>query len=170
MAIDRCKYSFQQLSCEVLPAHMRLMRKAMRNPVALTQFAAKGAGPVAFLQHIGQKEDFPGCYVLIYRSRPVYIGISRGVAARVFQHIKGRTHYDASLAFRMARDEYDPGGQRRHLIQNRKFREVFDRKQKYLSRCLIAAIRIDNALERYLFEAYCAMKLNTSKWNTFETH
>jgi len=34
----------------------------------------------------------------------------------------------------------------------------------------VAAVRITNALERYLFEVYCAMKLNTWRWNTFATH
>ena len=34
----------------------------------------------------------------------------------------------------------------------------------------VAYIGIDNPLVLYVFEAYASMQLDTSKWNTFETH
>ena len=40
----------------------------------------------------------------------------------------------------------------------------------YLRSLNVAFIEIGNPLELYLFEAYCAMELDTSEWNTFETH
>jgi hypothetical protein len=34
----------------------------------------------------------------------------------------------------------------------------------------VAAVKIENPVELYVFEAYVAMKLGTSRWNTFKTH
>ncbi len=98
MTIDGCKHSFHNLAQRVLPAYMHRMRRAMKNPVPLKLLAQHGKGPRAFLELIGIKDNFPGCYVLMRGSRPFYVGISRGVAKRIIQHIKGRTHFDASLA------------------------------------------------------------------------
>jgi hypothetical protein len=34
----------------------------------------------------------------------------------------------------------------------------------------VAFIAIENDLEIYLFEAFCAMELDAWEWNTFRTH
>ena len=36
--------------------------------------------------------------------------------------------------------------------------------------CAVAFVEIPNPLELYLFEAYCAIALDTSEWNTIRTH
>lgn len=46
----------------------------------------------------------------------------------------------------------------------------FDEAQTLLRGCTVAFIEIENPLELYLFEAYCAMELNTCQWHTFRTH
>ncbi len=50
------------------------------------------------------------------------------------------------------------------------FRTAFDEAKEMLTHCSVAIVKIENALELYLFEAYCAMELNTHEWNTFRTH
>ena len=50
------------------------------------------------------------------------------------------------------------------------FRAAFDEAQALLRGCSVAFIEIPNPLELYLFEAYCAMALDTKEWNTFRTH
>ncbi len=177
MAIDRCKYSFPKLSRKVLPDYMRQMRVAIRKPVALRGLGQAGVGPAVLLdrmrkqfKHLENTADFPGCYVLISPRRvPFYVGISRKVASRIIQHLKG-THYVASLAYRMACHRFPHNDQPGVAMGKPQFRKAFRDAKAYLSQCSVAVVRIDNALERYLFEPYCAMKLNTSKWNTFETH
>lgn len=50
------------------------------------------------------------------------------------------------------------------------FQAHFEAAQEYLRGLNVAFIEIANPLELYLFEAYCATELDTSEWNTFETH
>jgi hypothetical protein len=49
------------------------------------------------------------------------------------------------------------------------FLTAFD-QAKALRDCSVAFIDIDNTLELYLFEAYCAMEFDTRELNTFRTH
>lgn len=114
MAIDACQYSFSQLASEVLPRHMSELRRQMKCPIPMSEFATEGAGIAAVRRRLKRSSGFKGCYVLLDGTRPIYVGILRGLN--------------------------------------------------------VAFIEIQNALERYVFEAYCAMELNSSQWNTFETH
>ena len=50
------------------------------------------------------------------------------------------------------------------------FKKEFEAAKNYLKSLKVAFIEIRNDLEIYLFEAYCAMRLDTSEWNTFKTH
>jgi hypothetical protein len=54
------------------------------------------------LARFGRTADCSGCYVLLEKGDPFYVGISRKVASRLSQHVKGKTHFDASLAYAMA--------------------------------------------------------------------
>ena len=170
MAIDNCEHTFQQLAKRVLPRHMRRMRRAMKKAIPMRLVAQDGKGARALLELLGAHGNFPGCYVLVSRNRPIYVGISRSVASRITQHIKGRTHFDASLAYRMAFAKMPHDMPRSVAMRRPKFKKAFNNAKAYLSKCSVAAIQIDNALERHFFEAYCAMRLDTHRWNTFETH
>ena len=59
---------------------------------------------------------------------------------------------------------------RADAMQDPVFRKAFDEARALLRGCSVAFIDIDNPLELYLFEAYCAMELDTCEWNTFRTH
>ncbi len=55
-------------------------------------------------------------------------------------------------------------------MQHPEVKAEFDAAQTRLRAMHVAFIKIQNDLEIYLFEAYCAMELDTSVWNTFRTH
>ena len=50
------------------------------------------------------------------------------------------------------------------------FQTHFEKAQEYIRGLNVAFIEIEIPLELYLFEAYCAMELDTSEWSTLETH
>jgi len=82
----------------------------------------------------------------------------------------GRQDFDASLAYRMATNKTGYKMKRREAMKDRDLRVAFDEARKLIGSSSVAFISIENPLELYLFEAYCAMELDTRKWNTFRTH
>lgn len=170
MAIDGCRHTFAELVDRVLPGHLVRLRRAMRSPWPAADLARPGVGPKTFAKSVGRDNDLSGCYVFMRGARPIYVGISRGVLARIRQHLCGRTHFDASLAYSIAQDRQRTRGNRGDAMKRPRFRRAFRAAQRYLQQLSVAAVDIDNPLELYLFEAYAAIELNTSKWNTFRTH
>ncbi len=55
-------------------------------------------------------------------------------------------------------------------MANKDFQVGFAEAQQYIRELNVAFIEISNPLELYLFEAFSAMELDTSEWNTFKTH
>lgn len=94
--------------------------------------------------------------------------------ARLRQHVFGKTHLEASLAFRIAMsrhaDETIARLTRSEAMEDPLFGTSFAEAQAYLRSLDVAAIAIENPLELYVFEAYCALELDTHQWNSFETH
>lgn len=170
MAIDKCKHSFQELAEVVLPQYMLEMKKKITSPIGMSMFATKGVGKATALKNLNIQNDFSGCYVLIENGVPIYVGISRSVISRLLQHVKGTTHFDASLAYRMAKDRMKHNLSRNDAMQTDDMIIRFNRAKAKISNMNVAFIEIKNNLEIYLFEAYCAIELNTKKWNTFATH
>jgi hypothetical protein len=170
MPIDNCQHTFAVLTTTVLPAHMQRMQGAMQRPVQAVIFAQNKQGPSAIAKQLQLAADFAGCYVFIEQGRAIYTGISRKVLSRIRQHLCGKTHFDASLAYRMAKRKMPTRLKRGEAMQNPAFRKVFDECQAHLRGLCVAFIAIDNDLEIYLFEAFCTMELDTSEWNTFRTH
>jgi hypothetical protein len=149
---------------------MDQMRRALETPHPLADFCKPGIGPGFLTKQLGLKGDFSGCYVLIDAGTPIYVGISRTVIARLRQHVFGRTQSDASLAYRMAAKKAPHEVTRSQAMQDTDFKAAFDAAQSYLRSLNCATIVIENPLELYLFEAFCAMELDTGLWNTFVTH
>lgn len=147
----------------------RLRRElAQLKPVSL--FAQDKVGPASIARQCNLAGDFSGCYVLVDGDTPIYVGISRKVLNRLRQHVRGRTHFDASFAYAIAQRRQPTAGSRGATMATPKFRAAFDEAQKYLRGLSVAFIAIDNPLELYVFEAYAAMSLGTHQWNTFRTH
>ena len=122
------------------------------------------------LAGLGRSRDFSGCYVLVHDGKPFYVGISRGVISRLRQHSTGTTEFNATLAYRMANEKVPHELTRKEAMQDPAFRAAFNEAQVLLRGCSVAFIEILNPLELYLFEANCAMALDTCEWNTFKTH
>jgi hypothetical protein len=170
MPIDECAHDFQALAATVLPRHLQRMRDAMQSPMAMSDFAISGVGVRSLLKQHGHKADFPGCYVLIEAGNPLYVGISRSVFSRLRQHVMGNTHYDASLAYRMAATDRPHTKTRGDAMQDPEFAAAFQSHRAFLRTLQVAAIDVPNSVELYLFEVYAAMAFDCSTWNTFRTH
>jgi hypothetical protein len=150
---------------------MRRLREAMEKPVQASLFAVAKRGPSSISRQLQIPGDFAGCYIFLDEVvRAIYVGISRRVLARLRQHLCGKTHFDASLAYGMAEGRMPTKLRRKEAMQDRSFKKVFDERQERLRRLQVAFIEIENDLELNLFEAFCAMEFDTSEWNVFRTH
>ncbi|WP_445178773.1 hypothetical protein [Pseudomonas sp. McL0111] len=174
MPLHECPHTFEELAATVLPAHMSRMQNALKDPREMSAFAASGIGVQSLLKRFDLPRDFSGCYVLIDQGSPIYVGISRSVISRLRQHVFGKTHFDASLAFRVAMAKHPDRTitklTRAKAMDDPLFGTSFAEAQTYLRSLQVAAIDIQNALELYVFEPYCALALDTHQWNSFETH
>jgi hypothetical protein len=170
MPIDACPHTFTELAKTILPKYMKKIRIDIKNSRPLTEFCTPGVGVKTIATGLGKPGDFSGCYVFLHNGLPFYVGISRRVLARLRQHGTGRTHFDASLAYRMACQKAPHKLTRTAAMKNPIFWQAFDEAKRLLMNSRIAIVEIQNPLELYVFEAYCAMKLDTCEWNTFRTH
>lgn len=170
MYVDDCQHTFEELARIVLPAHMERLTVALQTPRPASVFAAVGKGCVSIMRELGLSSDFSGCYVLIDRGRPKYVGISRSVIARLRQHMWGKTHFDASLAYSIAQRRTPTKGGRSVAMKRPAFQTEFAKAQADLRKFDVAYVDISNPLELYVFEAYAAVTLGTFEWNTFRTH
>jgi hypothetical protein len=170
MPIDGCTNTFAEMAATILPGDMARLRAALSAPIPMSSFCEQGSGVKSILSGLQRRGDFSGCYVLVRGGKPFYVGISQKVVRRIRQHVTGKTHFDASLAYLMATDKTGHKMKRADAMQDPAFRTAFDQARALLRDCSVAFIDIDNPLELYLFEAYCAMELDTCEWNTFRTH
>jgi len=168
--IDACANTFAEMAAAILPEDMTRLRVALAAPLPLSRFCKDGLGVKSILRQFQRRQDFSGCYVLLRDGAPFYVGISRSVIQRLRQHVKGKTHFDASLAYLMATEKTGHTMKRADAMKDADFLKAFAAAQALLRNCAVAFIEIDNPVELYLFEAYCAMELDTFEWNTFRTH
>src|SRR5947207_11376416 len=156
MPIDNCTHSFEELSATVLPAHFARLEAALQSPLPAATFVGFKSVTKEVLSRLSRTADFPGCYVFIDQSTPVYVGISRGVIKRLVQHLNYDSHYSASLVYRMATGEYPHEMKRDQAMKDEQFRAAFFAVQNRLREMTVAFIQIDNDLELYVFEVYAA--------------
>lgn len=170
MPIDNCPHTFQALATEVLPGYFALLQAAIAKPIPASALSTMKSASRAALSAVARQSDFPGCYVFIDGTKPIYVGISRTVVRRLVQHLSTDTHFSASLVYRMASEDYPHEMKRDQAMKDVQFRNVFFRVQERLQAMSFAFIEIPNDLELYTFEVYAAMSLDTDTWNTFRTH
>ena len=117
------------------------------------------------------KNDFMGLYVFVNDDLPFYVGISKGVIGRIFQHIKGHSHNTSTLAYNIGLIRFKLLTGQQHMGSRKElnFRSEVHPVKEFLLKQKIALLPIDNHEELYLFEIFCSMKLQTVL-NKFETH
>ncbi|MDR6763805.1 putative GIY-YIG superfamily endonuclease [Flavobacterium sp. 2755] len=117
------------------------------------------------------KTDFKGLYIYIHQNTPIYVGISKGVIGRTLQHLKGHSHNTSTLAFNIGLIRYEIEKGEKYIGKRKQFDFKLDvtPAKEFLLKQRIAFIPIENDEEMYLFEIYCAMKLQCYL-NKFETH
>jgi len=78
------------------------------------------------------------------------------------------------LAYRVAHSHHPHGKTAAEGMKDAGFRARFEEARSRLRDLHVAFVEIENPLELYVFEAYCALELDTGfeagGWNTFDTH
>ncbi len=174
MAIDGCEHTFEDLAHRALPTFMVKLRERIADPLPLGKLNIRGVGRATILRELGLDHDPRGCYVLLDAGRPVYVGISKHVVERLLAHVRGADHFTATLAYRIANHEHPHGMTAAEAMRDKSFKSHFEDARKRLLGWHAAFVEIENPLELYVFQAFCAMELDTGfesgGWNTFETH
>jgi hypothetical protein len=170
MPIDDCNHNFLELAQRVLPEHMSEMRRSLASPTPMAEFLVPRQGVKTLLRAHNRTTDFSGCYVLLEQGKPIYVGISRQVFRRLWYHGRGTKHFTATLAYSIAAHQFVSELPRSARMADADFLVRFNLAKLRLQKCDFAFVEITNDLVLYLFEAYCAMELDTSEWNTFRTH
>lgn len=159
---------FDHIVGQKLPQLLQTLRKAKRVRLSdlldgkLMDARAADGSPL--------KGSIQGLYALFRGKRPYYVGISRHILRRLRQHGRGKSHFDASLAYRIARAKLEVSGTRSQRMKHKGFRAEFDKAQGVLNSARVVIVPIDDDVTLYLFEVYAALKLRTAPLNSFRTH
>jgi predicted GIY-YIG superfamily endonuclease len=174
--MDECQHTFVELAMHVLPAHLARLRAVMAHAHPAAVFSQFNRGPAGIAKELGLSGDFPGCYVFLDGAHAIYAGISRRVIRRLQQHLRGTTHFAATLAYLMAKEATKTSLQRKQAMADNAFLKAFQERQRFLRSLRVAFIGDEGEflkdggdVELYLFEAFCAMELRCG-WNSFRTH
>ncbi len=119
---------------------------------------------------INSETDFKGLYIFLHGKNPFYIGISRGVIGRIQQHLKGKNHNTATLAFKIGSQIYISENKEKYTTREKlDFKNEIEPVKDFLMKQKIVLIPVNDDDELALFEIYCSIKLET-KLNSFKTH
>jgi len=115
------------------------------------------------------KNEVKGLYVFASESiegnwEPIYLGISRTVFRRLYQHVWGKKHNEATLAFIMAKQRLLHVEKRNTLLISELIKE-----QAFIKNLKLVIVPEENDYALYFMEVYMAGRLK-SKWNSFRTH
>lgn len=155
---------FRDVVTRVLP---QLLRKLARSPqISVREVLARRKRGAT--RHLPGR--IPGLYVFFERARPFYVGISRNVRQRIRQHVAGKGHNDASLAYLLACGGKKAPCARSEMMRDKKFAAAFQKAQGRLRSMTLRVIPVHEPIDRYLLEVYAAMELGTLRLNSFETH
>jgi predicted GIY-YIG superfamily endonuclease len=169
MPVDNCQHTFHDLTETKFPKYFANLNGMIANPHHVGSFLVKKKGIKTLLKEHGRNEDFQGCYVLIKNSKPYYVGISRKVFRRLWYHCRGTKDYTATLAYSMASKRFSIDATRKERMMNDEFLEQFDFAKKEIQKSQFAYVEITNDFELYVFEAFAALTLDTSLYNSFRT-
>lgn len=117
------------------------------------------------------ENEIKGIYIFYENDEAQYIGISRKLIRRLRNHFLGKTHFEASLSYLVARHEYDNEyGDYMGIRKDFPFEKYRTEIQKnMIENWKIEIIPETDNYKLYYLELILACKLKT-KWNSFETH
>ena len=95
---------------------------------------------------------------------PIYIGISRTVFRRLYQHTWGTMHNETTFSYLKAKHFSGYNGLRKDLPN-----ELLTKQQEKIKNYRLVVIPEINDYDMYFMEVYIAGRLKT-KWNSFKTH
>lgn len=156
MALHDCHYTFEELTLEIFPKYFDCLLTAMESPIHLNDIYTR---PNIITSRAG-------CYVICAGRNPVYVGIAKNISNRILSHLTPNPT-TANLAVRMVAKRLNVSLKAVKKLSN--FNEEFVKSIQELKTYNLSYVEIDNSLEMYIFEPYCAMKLNTQTFNFFDT-
>jgi len=156
MSLHSCEHSFEELALDVFPALFSSLSLSLQQPLALHVF---WDNPALIPAH-------SGCYVITQQGTPLYVGIAKNMRRRIQDHLSGDPSR-ANLAVRLTAKDVGVGLSA--IKKHAQFASAFESAKKRLLDYEVGWVSIANPLEMYIFEPYCAMKLNTSEYNFFDT-
>ncbi len=146
------------------------MKELLKAPrLAINELFSIGKSEKTILKQLKlPQKDFKGLYVFWESETAVYVGISKNVIRRLVQHIKGTTYHSSTLPIKILKmDDENAYGK----LGRKEFTSEILKLVQYgkIQKMKISFISIDDDVELYLFEVYCAIELDC-RYNTFETH
>jgi hypothetical protein len=125
-------------------------------------------------------KDIPskGLYVFYENDTPIYVGISgkNRMKKRIMGHgRKSGVHNSATFAFNIAKKDAEKIGlnikEKRKILQKiPEFADLYTQAKERVSKMKVRVVEINDPNFRALFEIYAALVLNTTEYNSFETH
>lgn len=122
------------------------------------------------LKNTSKKEDeVKGLYVFGETNQngvvnPIYVGISRTVFRRLYQHAWGKLHNETSFSYLKAKHFSKHKGKRNELPES-----LLREQQEKIKNYRVVVIPEMNDYDLYFMEVYIAGRLKTY-WNSFKTH
>lgn len=116
-----------------------------------------------------KNDEVKGLYVFgevddLGNVEPIYVGISRTIFRRLYQHAWGKKHNETSFSYLKAKHFSGYEGKRELLP----IHLLIEQQEKIKNYRLIVIPEL-NDYDLYFMEVYIAGKLKT-KWNSFKTH
>ncbi len=132
--------------------------------------------PLVTIDDIGITEvPQNGVYVFFEDDKPIYVGRSNRLKKRLKEHSQSSSHYSATLAFRIAKQntsnlqKKESKQTNKQLMENSNFIKEFEAAKDRIARTKIRFIKIEDQIEQAVFEIYASLVLGT-ELNDFATH
>ena len=176
--MNDCPYSFKHLSAKKIPDLLKDLKKSIKSPWTYNDFK-KGKIPTIRALSKDDKKGYSGCYIFFHEEGYEYVGISRNLPGRVWDHFNGKTQHHSSFIYKVARNYPEISNMQKLLDSHKKrpkglhnqpkYRKEFSKARKVVQTWKVAYVRIDDPVTLYIFEVAASMQYNTHL-NCFRTH
>lgn len=173
MAIDNCPYSFDEIVSRRIPDLFRMLDAKRKQAMTSAVFLRPGNGYKRTPKALGLDDDFKGCYVLFENGTPRYVGISKNVIKRIWNHFRAKNHHVSSLVYSVACKGNQIQGHYK-TPKSEEYQEEFKKALTRVRKWMVIYQEISDDVTLYLFEVYAAMRydtgVNSGGFNSFATH